>query len=350
MKTGLISKIIKMCIVVLIPLLAAVAVGSYAYGYYQDRFFDHYMEKASDENTEDRLVSYLSYINQRLEYKKESNDYKFYVKEKVSNEYGDLFTFSIVRGASIVYESYSNKIGTVVGKRDNYYVTYYFAMYDVNYDLLAKTLDPSGEHPLLYTELPKISVTLKDLNDEDNELSFETTTVANVTGESNTTAIYDYGYSPEKDSKGKQLNAGNPTSMRYYVLESKSLNEFSNDIELSIELKSNYVGEDQVENEEVFTKEMKDMYSFETVNPTGSKKENYEEYKQMIEDEFKVVYNEDIFEAGYSKFVFGKYIWWEVLLAIVLVEVVCGSFVLVWNAEEEKEMKKATNKKKNKKK
>ena len=39
MKTGLISKIIKMCIVGLLPLLAAVAVGSYAYGYYQDRFF-----------------------------------------------------------------------------------------------------------------------------------------------------------------------------------------------------------------------------------------------------------------------------------------------------------------------
>ena len=34
----------------------------------------------------------------------------------------------------------------------------------------------------------------------------------------------------------------------------------------------------------------------------------------------------------------------------VLVEVVCGSFVLVWNAEEEKENKKAASKKQNNKK
>ena len=350
MKTGLISKIIKMCIVILIPLLAAVAVGSYAYGYYQDRFFEHYMEKASDENTEDRLISYLSYTKQKLEYKKEGDNYQFYVKEKVSNELGDLFTFTIIRSAEIVYEEYSNKIGTIVGKRDNYYVTYHFAIYDVNYDLLAKTLDPSGEHQLLYTELPKLAFTLTDLNDDDNEISFESTTVAQVTGESNPTVIFDYGYSPEKDSKGKQLNAGNPTSMRYYVLESKNLNNFSNEIKISINVKSNYAGDDQVEDEEVYAKEIKDMYSFEAINPTGSKKEEQEEYKEMIENDFEDVYDEDIFAAGYNKFVFGKYIWWEVLLAIVLVEVVCGSFVLVWNAEEENESKKASNKKQNKKK
>ena len=350
MKTGLISKIIKMCIVVIIPLLAAVAVGGYAYGYYQDRFFDHYMEKASDENTEDRLISYLSFINQKLEYKKEGENYQFFVKEKVSNEHGDLFTFSIIRGADIVYEDYTNKIGTVVGKRNNYYVTYYFAFYNVNYDVLAKTLDPSGEHPLLYTELPKISVKLTDANDEDNTFGFDTTTVAQVTGESNLTVVPDYGFSPKKDSNGKELNAGNPTSMRYYVLEAKTLNEFSNDVKITVELNSNYAGDDQVTDEEVFSKTLSDLYSYETINPTGSKKEEYTEFKDMIKKEFVTVYDEDIFEAGYDKFVFGTYIWWEVLLAIVLVEVVCGSFVLVWNAEEEKENKKAASKKQNKKK
>ena len=34
-----------------------------------------------------------------------------------------------------------------------------------------------------------------------------TTTTANVTAESDLTVIYDYGYSPEKDSKGNKLNA-----------------------------------------------------------------------------------------------------------------------------------------------
>ena len=338
MKTGLISKLIKMCIVVLIPLLASVGVGFYGYEYYQDRFFDHYMEKASDENTEDRLISYLSFINEKLDYSKEGENYKFYVKEKVSNEHGDLFTFSIIRGAEIIFEDYENKIGTVIGKRDNYYLTYYFAIYDVNYEALAKTLDPSGEHKLVYTELPKLYVTVEDAKNEENALGFDMTTVAQVTGESNLAIVYDYGYSPEKDSNGKQLNAGNPTSMRYYVLDAKSLKDFSNDVKITVDVKSNYAGDDQVEDEQVYELEKADFYSNKTVQAD-------EELKKMVKKGFDTVYNEDIFKAGYTKFVFGKYIWWEALLTFVLVEVVCASFVLVWNAEEEKEAQKAKKKK-----
>lgn len=341
MKTGLISKIIKMCIVVLIPLIAAVAVGFYAYGYYQDRFFDYYMEEASDENTEDRLISYLSYINEKLDYTQEGEKYNFYVKEKVSNSYGDLFTFSIIRGADIIFEEYENKIGDVIGKRDNYYLTYYFAIYDVNYEALAKSLDPSGEHKLVYTELPKLYINIEDANDEEKVLGFDMTTVAQVTGESNLTVVYDYGFSPEKDSNGKQLNAGNPTSMRYYVLEAKQLKDFSSDIKISIDVKSNYAGDDQAADEEVYTLTKNDFYNNKTVQDS-------KELKELVKKDFNTVYNEDIFKAGYTKFVFSKYIWWEALLAIVLVEVVCASFVLVWNAEEEKEIAKA--KKGNKKK
>lgn len=338
MKKGLISKLIKMCIVVLIPLLASVGVGFYGYEYYQDRFFDHYMEKASDENTEDRLISYLSFINEKLDYSKEGENYKFYVKEKVSNEHGDLFTFSIIRGAEIIFEDYENKIGTVIGKRDNYYLTYYFAIYDVNYEALAKTLDPSGEHKLVYTELPKLYVTVEDAKNEENALGFDMTTVAQVTGESNLAIVYDYGYSPEKDSNGKQLNAGNPTSMRYYVLDAKSLKDFSNDVKITVDVKSNYAGDDQVEDEQVYELEKADFYSNKTVQAD-------EELKKMVKKGFDTVYNEDIFKAGYTKFVFGKYIWWEALLTFVLVEVICASFVLVWNAEEEKEAQKSKKKK-----
>lgn len=338
MKKGLISKLIKMCIVVLIPLLASVGVGFYGYEYYQDRFFDHYMENASDENTEDRLISYLSFINEKLDYSKEGENYKFYVKEKVSNEHGDLFTFSIIRGAEIIFEDYENKIGTVIGKRDNYYLTYYFAIYDVNYEALAKTLDPSGEHKLVYTELPKLYVTVEDAKNEENALGFDMTTVAQVTGESNLAIVYDYGYSPEKDSNGKQLNAGNPTSMRYYVLDAKSLKDFSNDVKITVDVKSNYAGDDQVEDEQVYELEKADFYSNKTVQAD-------EELKKMVKKGFDTVYNEDIFKAGYTKFVFGKYIWWEALLTFVLVEIVCASFVLVWNAEEEKEAQKSKKKK-----
>lgn len=337
MKKGLISKLIKILIVVIIPLAAGFAVGSYAYSYYQDRFFDYYMDKASDENSEDRLISYLEFINQSLEYSKTDDEYSFYVKKDIKTEAGDsLFTVSIIRANEIKYEDYENKIGTVIGKRNNYYLTYYIAIYNVNYENLIKVLDPSGEHKLSYLELPTLSFEIVDKNDESIVFEADMTTVAGVTGESNLTTVYDYGYYPEKDSNGKKLNSGNPTSLRYYVLNGSTLSssKFSQVVDFNIYVNSNFEdSENQLTPEKVATLELDDFYSNEhLINNT--------EVQKTIKENFKGTYDEDIFAAGYSKFVFGKYIWWEALIAIVCVGIICGSFVLVWDAEEEKNTKK----------
>lgn len=338
MKTGLISKIIKMCIVVLIPLIAGAVIGTYAYEYYQVTFFDYYMDKASDDNTEERLVSYLEYINESLEYTNENEGYSFYIKENISNEHGDLFTIAVIRGAEVKNEAYYNKKGTFIKMVDNYYVTYYFAIYNVNYENLAKTLDPTEEHKLVYTELPKLSIIIEDSTNDEKVIEVETTTVANVTGESNLTVIYDYGYAPKKDSNNKDLNSGNPTSMRYYVLDANgNLDNFSSSVNINVELNSNWSGDDQAESEEIEIVTKDDFYNNKTIQDS-------DDLKKMIDDDFKDVYNEDIFAAGYTKYVIGRYIWWEVLITIILVEIVCGSFVLVWNAEEEKENQKIKKK------
>lgn len=337
MKKGLISKLIKIIIVVIIPLAAGFAVGNYAYSYYQDRFFDNYMEKASDDNSEDRLISYLEFINPSLEYSKENGKYSFYVKQDIKTDDGDdLFTISIIRANEIKNEDYTNKIGTVIGKRDNYYLTYYVAIYNVHYDNLMKVLDPSGSHKLNYLELPTLS--LEIIDKENDEITFEAdmTTVASVTGESNLTTVYDYGYAPEKDSNGKKLNSGNPTSLRYYVLSGSTLSssKFSQNVEINVYTNSNFEDSDnQLDPEKVASIELTDFYSNEhLINNT--------EVQKFIKNNFKETYGEDIFAAGYTKFVFGKYIWWEALIAIVCVGIICGSFVLVWDAEEEKNTKK----------
>ena len=59
---------------------------------------------------------------------------------------------------------------------------------------------------------------------------------------------------------------------------------------------------------------------------------------------FNKAYNTDIYAAGYTKYVIGRYLWWQVLLAIFIVEIVCGSFVLVWNAETSRDEKKGNKK------
>ena len=337
MKKGLISKIIKLCIVVLLPLLAGLYIGVYFYGVYEDTYFDYYMEKASDENTEDRLVSYLDYITEKIEYTKENEGYSFYVNKDVSNEHGDLFTLSIIRAYNVVEEGYYNKKGDYLGVRDNYYMTYYFAIYNVNFENVAKTLDPSGEHELLYTELPAFEVVINNVDEEnENKVTFEMTTTANVTGESNLTVIYDYGYSPEKDSKGNKLNAGNPTSMRYYVLEAKSLSSMDSNVNVNVNVLSNWEEDAAQQIEKAVEFELTDFYNNKAIQDS-------KEIQDSL-DGFKKAYNEDIYAAGYNKYVIGRYLWWEVLLAVLIVEVVCGAFVLVWNAETLNEEKKSKKK------
>ena len=333
MKKGLISKIIKLCIVVLIPLLVGLYIGVYFYQNYEYKYFDYYMDQASDENTEDRLVSYLEYITANVEYTKENDKYEFYVREDVKNEHGDLFTLSIVRAYSVAEEAYYNKKGEYLGLRDTYYMTYYIAIYNVNYDTVVKTLDPSGEQKLLYTQLPKFKVEILNVDEyNENKIDFEMTTTANVTAESNLTVIYDYGYSPEKDSKGNKLNAGNPTSMRYYVLEAKSLEQMDSEVKFQVTAISNFEEDADPIEEAVATVELNDFYNNKTIQ--GSK-----EIQAKLE-EFKTAYNEDIYAAGYTKYVVGRYLWWQVLLALLISEIVCGSFVLVWNSETEKVEKK----------
>lgn len=344
MKKGLISKIIKLCIVVLLPLLAGLYIGVYFYGNYENTYFDYYMEKASDENTEDRLVSYLDFITDKVEYTEGNEGYSFYVKKDVKNDHGDLFTLSIVRSYTVVEEAHYNKKGEYLGEKDNYYMTYYFAIYNVNYANVAKTLDPSGEHALLYTELPVFEVVINNQNEgiedeklkNNNKATFEMTTTANVTGESNLTVIYDYGYSPEKDSKGNKLNAGNPTSMRYYVLEAKSLAEMDSEVVINVNILSNWDEDASKQIEKAVEFELEDFYNNKTIQDS-------KEIQNSL-DGFKKSYNKDIYAAGYTKYVVSRYLWWEVLLAVLIVEIVCGAFVLVWNAETLKDEKNSKKK------
>ena len=112
--------------------------------------------------------------------------------------------------------------------------------------------------------IPNKDVTITITNvDEDNEnkVSFEMTTTANVTGESNLTVIYDYGYSPEKDSEGNKLNAGNPTSMRYYVLDAKSLASMDSKVKVNVNALSNWDEDAQAQIDKVVEFELEDFYN-----------------------------------------------------------------------------------------
>ncbi len=331
MKSGLITKIIKFILVVIIPLTAGTLWGVSAHKdeKYVNRYFDEYMEKGSEENTEDRLVYYLTYLSDKLEYKKTNDGYEFYHTEKFSNEYGELFTFSIIRTYTVQEEAYYNKKGTLLGYRDAYNFTYYFAVYNINYETLAKTLDPSGSHPLLSNELPKINFKITNVNEENEEkLEFESTTTSSQQNESLLTTIFDYGYSPENDSKGNDLNVDNPTHMRYYALSGANLKEMDPEVKIEIITKSSWAEDSEQTTEVVATVTKEDLYDNTDVTENKDLQSQFKEFEQG--------YKRDEFAAGYTKHAIGRYIWWQVLLVVVIVEIICGSFVLVWSTETEK--------------
>ncbi len=316
------KKVIKILILIILPVLAGFGIGLYGYARYQNYFFPYYMEKASQDNTEDRLVSYLKFSEANVESEKKEGKYNFYYSKEFSNENGKLFKLSIIR---------SYKITTNKAKK-TYNVSYHFAIYDINYDNVAKTLDSSNEHPLLYTELPTFAIKLVDANDSEKTKTLDTTTIAVVSSndaELGNVFVYDYGYAPKQDSKGNDMNAGNPTSMRYYRLEDTDLETFSTNINVEVVLTSHWTDADSV-NESVKITDVPTLFNNKYNNKTAQKDEL---------DTIPAAYNRDIEEAGYFKYVLGHYIWWEVLIAVALVGALCAAFVIVWSADESEKKK-----------
>lgn len=356
MKTGYIKLIIKLIIVIVLPLTAGTLIGVYAYDTYQTGYFYKYMNNASDSDTEDRFISYLKYETENLEYSKENGEYEFFLKEDVKDQNDEvIFTFSIIRSSQVVEDvAQYGKNNQFIGREDEYYITYHMAMYNINWDKLALALDSSGEHPLAYDKLPTIEFVLIDRDQEEEdkqEKVLTSTTVASQIGGNTLVAVYDYGYSPKRDAEGNKLNADNPTSMRYYALTGVQINALSQNQDLVVRLKENWDKDTKEEDKttaDIAVKSFDNLYSNNHIKKGVKDGDTVvvssDEIKKELK-QFSEAYNKDIFKAGYSKYVFATYIWWEALIAIILFEVVCGSFVLVWNAEEQKAMKKNKSKK-----
>ncbi len=349
------KKLIKALIIVIIPLLAAFFTGWYAYNRYQTSFFTYYMEQASDTNTEDRLVSYLEFINQTLEYEKLEEGYEFFYSEDIKNadlanedEDGHLFTFTIIRSNKVVNEEYINKKGTSLGTKDVNYVTYYIALYNINYTNLATTLDPTKEHKLNVDEPMGMKILFTDptetdpMADDSHKFEKGLSTTAGV----GNVVVYDYGYSPERDSHKKKLGNGSPMPLRYMVLNtyvdgttSKNQEDvfknFTSEVDITVIVSSSWANADVVE-EEVCKLSFNNLYNHAAVNENTEVKEKIASFTET--------YDKDIFEAGYLKYAITKYIWWEALIAIAIFGIVCGSFIMIWSSEDAKNNQQNKNK------
>lgn len=326
MKHKWLGRLIKTLIIVLVPLIAGLVVGNYAYKRYQKDYHWYYMEKASHDNAKERLLAYLKYTEERLEADK---DGKVFFEEEIKNEDGEkLFTLMAVRAGSVAKDvSQYNKVGKFTGYKDEGRIKYYFALYDINYPHLAKTVDETGEHPYNPDELPSIKLKISD--DAEKEKDIEITTIDTIAAEDGFyPQIFDYGEVTESGEENRF------NMLKCFVLnkydESKKeagLDGFTENVSLTFKIISGYGSIDDKQTIELPAVEMK---------LTNNKIIKAENNIKLIED-FPQAYGKNIFSAGYTKFVFGRYIWWEVLTAVLLFGAAAIGFVAVWNMEDQKE-------------
>ncbi|MDD3191585.1 MAG: hypothetical protein PHP41_02395 [Bacilli bacterium] len=298
-----IKKLIFLAIVTLIPLLASYFIGIYSYNRYEPTFFNEYMDSA-EETTEDKIHAYLKYAT----YAYEKEPY-FEKTIKNTNNNNDAALFQIYRGITSE-ESRDDDNEIVI----TYKVKYYFAVYNINYTEIIAIKDPTGEEKLTYNSLPSMYVKITDVNED----TYKTSASLGIPGDE--VLIDDYLSTPDEDYRGRELN-----SKYLKWVELTPSDAFSDEVTIELIIAdassegsaSYYVVMDTITKND-FTRNIDD-FDFDTLE------EGFEFNNQ---------------EAGYFSYVFKTKIWWQSLIAFVLIGFITYSFYFVWQAEEMMSKKK----------
>ena len=305
------KRVIKLLLIFVLPLIVAVAVGIYSYHRYTNAFYGYYLEKANYKDTEDLIYRYMMY-----------NDTYFqeYLKKDVVSEDGkDLFTIAVYREFDEVTNEDDETIQTM---------HYTFYIYNVDYENVYRTIPgytDTKEHKFNgYFATFKLTIT--DAADEDNVIEENFT--------NNTNYVFkDYGFTGVGDTQTWQDGSKikNTVYVKYFDFDTSEY-EITENVNIKITcIDTQYADEDDTN----FVALEEDKTDFLT-----SIKKLDEDAKTYDGKELTKAYNGDYKAAGYTKYVIGKWMWWECLLGYALTLIITGSTALVWQSEDEKEKKR----------
>lgn len=304
------NRIYKILLLVIIPLLIAIGVGVYSYYRYQNYFYTYYLDSAKYKDTEDLLNRYLMY-----------NDTYFqeYLKEDIKNSEGkSLFTLSCVREFDET-ESEDDEDEVVTTMK------YTFFIYNVQYENVYRTIPGYSDTKAhkFNSYLPTFKLTITDANDEDN--------IIEVTFETNTNYTFkDYNFKGVGDTQKWQ--DGSKITTAYVKWASIDTSEYTitENVNITIEaIDSQYPSEEDGNNFEAYNVDKTDFF-------TSYKKLDTENNKYDDKD-VTVAYNGDVKKAGYFKYVFTKWMWWECLIGFGLAFIITGSTFVIWQDNEQTE-------------
>lgn len=328
-----VKKLIILIITILIPLTGSVLIGVYSFNRYNPEV---YTDLESDFMTE--LVAGKITTESRIDLYRQLECYYLekdpIYTQTVEIDGVEVFTFSIYRSFSVLYDKDT--------EQSSYEIEYEFYFYNVNYTKLKEEF--KGNFPddssLVdkYSE-PYFEVSIyptAEKNEDENIL--DETLGASVSG-GTSIALYDYKSNPEKS---------NEKPYRVQVVSFKERN-------LSSALKKMFDGENAY-----ITIDAKISRTISGEEPYYSTLENLVEEKvsdfKVYAADFDVEsYTEGWREAGvrdtlnnagYNKWLFKRYIWWQSLIALVIFSIIMVGFYFAFTYEEPEKPRNTSRKKK----
>ncbi len=325
------KKIIVLIISILLPIVAAVAVGAYGYNVrynpfnpnnilasqIQGEFLLHLNDGIT--TSQDRINNYM-----KLENYLYSSD-PLYKKDVTDEEGTRLFTIAIYRHL----EPYkpSADVEKVLNTRFEVYV------YNANYTKIKEYFHLDDPKIIEDAGMPYFTIEFVPTNNRDSLIY----TLAQ--GNDN---IPDYDSIPEyANEKSETKNFVQDTIFRERQFPAK----FSSDVNIKIKafLKITSGGDtNNLEADHILLEDYIEDFEYKAANL------NEEDYEKG----FNVAIGENdnlkkkLVAAGLNKWIFTKYIWWQALIGFALVGLVTMSFCFIFFAEEKEETEKAAKKKK----
>lgn len=308
------KKIIVLIISILIPLIAATAICLYGANY-------RYLPSGNSEI----LAEFYSDLNKgantsegRIETYRKMENYYYekdpILKKDILDENGErILTLAIYRNLC-VYQPKSDADKTLK-------TLFEVFVYNVNYDIVKSYFKLDNMNIVEEADMPVFTITFTPTNGK-KAFSFELKNRSSV-------MIPDYASIPEyADSEAKTKNYVQSNIFREYETDN-TLSTFSDDANIKITATLTIENDDDttttidancdIANEYIADFKHKGEEIDETTLEVGYR-------ESSIDDTYK--------NAGYFKWLFGHYLWWEALIAFGLTGIITGTFYLVFTAED----------------
>ena len=328
----------KLILLVLIPLLVATGITIYGYHRYQNYFvYRYYFDNVAYKATKEKIDKYIMF---------ETDYYEELFEQEVKDE-NDKHLFDLV-----CYRWFT--VDTDEDGKETKDMKYIFVIYNQNYGNMFNTMyDRDDKNNQFIGLLPYVRLTITNINDEEQTTDmkfFENTDyTTNLNGYS---IFYDYNYvgytkddgtETKKYADGSTINSDTATKWAYYSPSSTYGTEVTLKFDI-INSKYDYGYLDEYDEDELAEGTYTALELQRTDFYYNSRLLDAENgtYNEI---ELQKGYDRNIFDAGYNKYYFAKYMWWEALLAIVLTEIVTASTYFVWVSEMKQEQEREEKKK-----